>query len=78
MTELHEQLYEGEHRSELSLEHPFKPHMTIASYDERTVVEQIDVSSAGDFPIKAKVSALELVRLSDGNLTTLKTVPFML
>jgi len=75
---LHEQLYEGDHRSELNSRHPFKPHMTIATYNERKDVEQLDVSAIGDFPIKAKLSALKMVQLSDGRLTTLKTVPLLL
>lgn len=76
ITALHDQLYEGGHRSVLSSEHPFKPHMTIASYDERADAEQIDLSEIGDLPIRAKLSALTLVRLEGGRLTELKTAPF--
>jgi len=76
LTILHERLYQGEHRLELSSEHPFQPHLTIASYDKRADVEQIDVSVIGDLPIRTNLSALELVRLDSGQLTTLRTVPF--
>lgn len=51
---LHNQLYEGEHRAELSSTHPFRPHMTIATNDKRAEIE----------------------RFSNGELSTLKTVPF--
>jgi len=73
LTVLHERLYHGEHRLELSSKHPFKPHMTIASYNERADAEQIDVSEIGGFPIKSNLAALQLVRLDSGHLTTLKT-----
>ncbi len=39
ITSLHNQLYEGEHGLEFGSAHPFKPHMTIATYDERADVE---------------------------------------
>jgi 2'-5' RNA ligase len=74
---LHEQLYSGEHRSELSSAHPFEPHMTVASHDTRSEMEQIDVSAIGDFPIRADVPALKLVQVYDGRLTVLKTASFM-
>lgn len=74
VSRFYKRLYDGKHRLELSAEHPFEPHMTIASYDVRADVEKIDVSAIGDFPIKATVSALELVQLDQGRLTTLKTV----
>ena len=72
ITSLHDQLYEGPHRSDLSLEHPFKPHMTIASYTDRAALERVDARTLGDFPIRARVSALELVQVNNGRLTTLK------
>lgn len=77
ITSLHNQLYEGEHGLEFGSAHPFKPHMTIATYDERADVEQVDVSAVGKLPIRGKLSALELVRFEGGRLTKLKTVPFI-
>ena len=77
ITDLHNRLYEGEHSLELSSEHPFEPHMTIASYDERADVEQIDITAIGGFPIRAKLSALELVRFDSRCLTSLRTAPFI-
>ncbi|EBA02884.1 hypothetical protein RB2150_02929 [Rhodobacterales bacterium HTCC2150] len=77
VTSLHNQLYEGSHRSEFSSAHQFRAHMTVATYDKRTDLDQVDVSTVGEFPIEGKLSALELVRFEDGRLTTLKTVPFV-
>ncbi|MEO0703830.1 MAG: 2'-5' RNA ligase family protein [Pseudomonadota bacterium] len=75
ITALHDQLYDGVYRSELNSEHPFRPHMTIASCDERVDAEQIDVSEIGDLPIRANLCALTLVRLDGDRLTELKTAP---
>ncbi|MDA7964375.1 2'-5' RNA ligase family protein [Ruegeria sp.] len=76
VTALHDQLYNGEHRTELNSTHPFRPHMTIATYDERAEIERLDVSDAGELPICGKLRALEIMRFSNGELSTLKTVPF--
>ena len=73
---LHERLYEGAHRSELSASHPFRPHMTIGTFDTQSDVDQVDVAAAGKLPITGQVSALKLVQLEDGRLSTLRTVPF--
>ena len=51
--------------------------MTVASYDERSDLEKVDVSAAGTFPVRAKVSALARVRLDGGRLTTLKTAALL-
>ena len=77
MTTLHNQLYEGTHRAELSSAHPFRSHMTIATYERRADIEQVDISRIGELPINGELRALELVQLIDGKLTTLKTVPFL-
>lgn len=77
ITSLHNRLYEGAHGLEWSSAHPFEPHMTIATYDERADVERVDISAIGELLIRGKLSALELVRFEDGRLTPLKTVPFI-
>ena len=51
VTLLHNRLYAGAHRSEFSLSHQFKPHMTIGTYNEQTDVDQVDVSAVGQFPM---------------------------
>ncbi|MEM7720712.1 MAG: 2'-5' RNA ligase family protein [Pseudomonadota bacterium] len=75
-TSLHNRLYEGIHRAELDTAHPFKPHMTIATYNKRAEIEQVDVSFAGELPISAKLRALELVRVVEGKLKVVRTTPF--
>ena len=77
LSALHIRLYDGAHRAEFNAQHPFEPHMTVASYDERSDLEKVDVSAAGTFPVRAKVSALALVRLDGGRLTTLKTAALL-
>jgi len=72
---LHQHLYDGAHRSELSLEHPFRPHMTVATADKRAEIEEVDVSQVGKLPLKGRLRALEVVRLKDGRLTTLRSAP---
>lgn len=76
VTTLHDRLYAGIDRAEINLQHPFRPHMTVATCDTRAEIDKIDVSRIGDLPITGKLHALELVRLNDGKLTTLKTAPF--
>lgn len=77
LTSLHTQLYDGEHRAELSPEHPFRPHMTIASYAERADIEKVSTDSLGSLPIFGKVRSLVLVRFANGRLTTLKSAPLL-
>lgn len=77
LSALHNQLYDGEHRAELSSKHPFRPHMTIATCDGRAEIERVSVAQAGTLPIYGKLCALEIVRLSDGELSKVKTVPFL-
>ena len=74
---LHNQLYEGKHRAELCSAHPFRPHMTIATYDKRADIEQVDISDAGGLPVYAKLRALEIVQFTNDELSALKTVPFL-
>ncbi|MEL6609654.1 MAG: 2'-5' RNA ligase family protein [Pseudomonadota bacterium] len=76
ITDLHHRLYDGPHRSDLSDDHPFVPHMTVATQDERKTLEQIDTSALGDLPIRTTLSALELVRFDGSRLTTVRTAPF--
>ena len=75
ITALHNQLYDGPHRSELNPEYPFQPHMTVATSADRAELEHLDVADIGEFPITGKVRALELVRLVDGTLDLLSTKP---
>ncbi|MGR3502462.1 2'-5' RNA ligase family protein [Pseudaestuariivita sp.] len=75
VTTLHRQLYDGPHRAELSADHPFEPHLTVASYDALAKLEQADLSALGPLPIPATLTALDLVQLEAGCLRTLKSAP---
>lgn len=63
-------------RAEFSATHPFPPHMTIATCDTRAQIERLDVSNAGELPLRGVLRALEVVQSSDGVLSALKTLPF--
>jgi 2'-5' RNA ligase len=73
MIALHNQLYDGPHRSELNSEFPFEPHMTVATSAERADIEDLDLADIGQLPIIGTVRALEVVQLVDGTLNLLKT-----
>jgi len=74
--DLHNHLYDGEHRAELSTAHPFRPHMTIATCDTRAQIEQVNVSDVGTLPLRGTLRALQVMQWSSGTLSTLKTLPF--
>lgn len=73
--ELHEQLYDGPHQAELHPDHPYRPHMTVATHSDQSVVEQLDVSEIGSFPITATIRALEVVVVAGNQLERLQTIP---
>ncbi len=77
LTALHAHLYRGEHGVELNSEQPFQPHMTIATYDKRADIEKVDIRNVGGLPLIGTIRALELVQVTDGRLTTLKSVPLL-
>lgn len=72
---LHQQLYNGPHRAELNLDIPYRPHMTVATHEDRTIIERLDVAALGAFPIPGKIRSLEVVELVDNKLRPLRTVP---
>lgn len=74
---LHEHLYAGDLRVERAEGHPFRPHMTIATHDTRAGIERVDVSELGALPIHGTLRALEVVRFSEGKLSSIKRVPFL-
>ena len=75
VTALHNHLYDGDHRAEFSAAHPFQPHMTIASYGSRSEIERVNVEDAGALPLRGALRALQIVELSNGALSTRRTVP---
>lgn len=75
LSKLHEQLYDGPHRHELHPDHPFRPHMTIATNGEQPVVEKLDPSEIGAFPLVGIIRSLEIVELAGKHLHRLQTIP---
>ncbi|MGL4237968.1 2'-5' RNA ligase family protein [Tabrizicola sp.] len=71
---LHEQLYDGPHRAELSPDHPYRPHMTVATNRRREVIELLDLAELGTFPIRGMIRALEVVDFTDGTLRPLQAI----
>lgn len=76
VTALHEQLYDGDHRAEFSPTHPFRAHMTVATCDTSAQIERINVSDVGPLPLYATLRAINVVRLSNGELSIIETLPF--
>lgn len=75
LRELHEQLYDGPHQEELHPDHPYRPHMTVATNGEQSAVSKLDPSEIGAFPIAGTVRSLEIVELAGKQLHTLHTIP---
>nr|WP_281365957.1 2'-5' RNA ligase family protein [Halovulum dunhuangense] len=73
---LHQRLYEGAQEAELKADIPYRPHMTVATNPDRTVIERLDVCALGGFPLSGTIGALEVVELENGRLRHLETVPF--
>lgn len=75
LTMLHERLYDGPQRIELNPTIPYRPHMTIATNSERSVLETISTAVLGPFPLAAQITQLELVQVADGTLSNLSSFP---
>jgi hypothetical protein len=72
---LHERLYDGPRRSELHPDIPFRPHMTVATHSDRAIIERLDASEIGAFPISGIIRALEVVQQVQETLVRLRTIP---
>lgn len=74
VTALHKDLYDGPHQSELYQDHPYEPHMTVATHPDRAHIDGLDKTDIQqELPITGTIRAIELVELSNGALTTLET-----
>jgi 2'-5' RNA ligase len=74
LTTLHKQLYSGPHRAQLNHDIPYRPHMTVATHEDRTIIEQLDVGTIGSLPISGTISALQVVEHIDNRLNLLRTI----
>jgi 2'-5' RNA ligase len=77
LTGLHNDLYAGLLRQELDPNHPFRPHMTVASHSDRAEIDRLDPGILGPLPITARITALDIVKVTNGTLETLATVPLL-
>ncbi len=75
LTALHQQLYNGPQRAELNLDTPYLPHMTVATHEDRTIIERLDVAALVAFPISGTVRAIQVVKVADNTLHLLRTIP---
>lgn len=73
---LHWQLHDGPHRTERNADVPYRPHMTVATNADRAHIEEVDTAPIGAVPIKATIGGIEVVRLTDGTLSSIASVPF--
>lgn len=76
MAALHDQLYEGAQRAERKDDIPYRPHMTVATNPDRAIIERLETSSLGGFPLLGTIRALDVVKLENGGLHHLRTIPF--
>jgi 2'-5' RNA ligase len=72
---LHQQLYDGSQLAELNPDIPYRPHMTVATNEDRTIIERLDVATLGAFPLSGRIRAIEVVELADNTLHPLRTIP---
>jgi 2'-5' RNA ligase len=74
---LHDRLYAGRLQRELEPDHPFRPHMTVATHPRRTKIDRLDPALLGPLPIIARIAALDLVEVTNGTLGTISTFPLL-
>jgi 2'-5' RNA ligase len=72
---LHRRLYDGPHRSELSADTPYQPHMTIASHSDPACIAALNKDDIGPFPIPGRLQSLNVVKVANEQLTTLQCIP---
>lgn len=73
---LHHQIYQGIQTAERNVAIPYRPHMTVATNPDRRIIEQLDISFLGGFPLTGTIRALEVVELENSRLHHRRTIPF--
>jgi hypothetical protein len=51
--------------------------MTVATHSDRAEIDHLDPGLLGPLPIIARITALDIVKISNGTLGTLATVPLL-
>jgi len=76
ITALHEKLYQGPHQSERHPDIAYRPHMTVGTNFDVSKLENVDVTTIGQFPIKAEFNHLSVVQLIGKDLRAI--APFQM
>jgi 2'-5' RNA ligase len=77
LTRLHAGLYGGSLQHKLDPDHPFRPHMTVATHATRAGIDHLDSWPLGTFPITALIRALDIVEVTGGTLQPIATAPLL-
>ena len=77
LTKLHNGLYTGPLQEEMDPDHPFRPHMTVATKSTCDEIDRLDPGLLGPLPITAQVNALALVEVTRGTLQPVATVSLL-
>lgn len=76
LSELHKELYAGPHAAERHPDHPFRPHMTVATNANPGTIDTLAVRSDALLPLIGEIAALEVVHFANGQLSHLTKIPF--
>ena len=72
---LHDRLYEGDLAHYLRLDHPYKPHVTLAAKDNPQASRELaDQINSDDFTIEGTIRNLDVISLMRDSVTTLERI----
>ena len=77
LTKLHNGFYTGPLLKEMDPDHPFRPHMTVATQSTGDEIDRLDPGLLGPLPITAQIDALALVKFTRGTLHPVATVSLL-
>ena len=77
LTKLHNGLYTGPLQEEMDPDHPFRPHMTVATQSTGEEIDRLDPRVLGTLPIAAQIGTLALVEVTRGTLRPVATVSLL-
>lgn len=73
---LHQKLYSGFAKDQFDARQRFQAHMTVATSPEKTIIDALDTSTLGCFPLQGEISSLTVVSFSEGQLKQIGHCPF--
>lgn len=74
--QLHAALYGGALSSNLRMDVPYQPHVTVAAFETQSAAETLR-REIGDFEIKGRLRSLALMSVDEGAIRTQQTFPFL-